>query len=145
MSGPPPSKRPRRGRLSPSGRAAEEADPVPVGEALAVVGGDLGLGDPATLAVIAEHWIDIVGDAVAGHARLRTLRGGVLTIAVDAPPWATELRYLAGEVRAGSARWWRPTRCKKFGSSSILRREQIVRPNPAREGVGVTRSDTGFW
>lgn len=85
--------------MSPSGRAAEEADPVPVGEALAVVGGDLGLGDPATLAVIAAHWTDVVGEAVAGHARLRTLRGGVLTIAVDAPPWATELRYLAGEVR----------------------------------------------
>jgi hypothetical protein len=98
MSGPPPSKPPRRGRLSPTGRAAEEADPVPVSEALAVVGGDLGLGDPSTLAVIAEHWTSIVGDAVAGHARLRTLRAGVLTIAVDAPPWATELRYLAGEV-----------------------------------------------
>ena len=111
MSGPPPSKRPRRGRLSPSGRAAEEADPVPVGEALAVVGGDLGLGDPSTLAVIAEHWTDIVGDAVAGHARLRTLRGGVLTIAVDAPPWATGAELLAGgsgpylRVGGGLTRW----------------------------------------
>jgi hypothetical protein len=82
-----------------AGIAAENPEPVPVTDALAAVGAELGLADPGALAVLSERWRDVVGDAVAPHARLQSLRGGVLTIAVDAAPWATELRYLESTLR----------------------------------------------
>ena len=77
----------------------EPRDAVPVGDALAAVGNELGLGDPATLRIVTQRWTEIVGDAVADHAELRSLRAGVLIIAVDAAPWATQLRYLVGDIR----------------------------------------------
>jgi predicted nucleic acid-binding Zn ribbon protein len=74
-------------------------DPTPVGEALGSVSAELGLPDPVAMGALSERWADIVGDALAPHARLRSLRGGLLTIAVDAAPWATELRYLEAVLR----------------------------------------------
>jgi len=74
--------------------------PVPVGEALAQVGKELGLGDPVVLGTLTDRWDEIVGDAIAPHARIRSLRGTVLTVGVEAGPWATELRYLEREVLA---------------------------------------------
>ena len=55
----------------------EDVAPVPLGEAIAAV-----------------------GEAIAAHARIRSLRRGVLTIAVDAAPWATQLRYVETEIVA---------------------------------------------
>jgi len=72
---------------------------VPVAEALTQLGAELGMGDPLQLAAIQRGWTELVGPAVASHARVRSLRDGVLDIAVDAPPWATELRYQAATVR----------------------------------------------
>ena len=48
---------------------------------------------------LSDHWAEVVGAGVAAHSRPRTLRGGVLTIAVDASPWATELRYQEQVIR----------------------------------------------
>jgi predicted nucleic acid-binding Zn ribbon protein len=39
-----------------------------------------------------------MGDDVAAHARLVSVRDGVLTVAVDDPIWATQLRYLETAV-----------------------------------------------
>ena len=63
------------------------------------VGAELGLDDPVVAVALTDHWADVVGDGVAAHSRPRTLRGGVLTIAVDASPWATELRYQEQVIR----------------------------------------------
>ena len=93
-------ERPRRRRARrPTGVPGEETDPVPVADSLAAVSRELGLPDPKSAGALADHWADIVGPGVAPHARIRSLRGGVLTIAVDAPPWATELRYLEETLR----------------------------------------------
>jgi predicted nucleic acid-binding Zn ribbon protein len=45
-------------------------------------------------------WVMSWGPLIAGHAHPRDLRDGTLTIAVDAPPWATELRYLEADICA---------------------------------------------
>jgi hypothetical protein len=91
--------RPRPGRrFSRSRVPGEEVAPVPVGEAIAAVGEELGMGDPRTVGRLEQAWPDLVGPAIAEHARIRSLRGGVLTIAVDAAPWATQLRYLESEI-----------------------------------------------
>ena len=69
-----------------------------VGEALAVLGDELGLADPAVLAALTSRWAEVVGDVLGAHAQLRSLRDGVLTIVVDGGAWATELRYLEHNV-----------------------------------------------
>ncbi|MEX0665564.1 MAG: DUF721 domain-containing protein [Acidimicrobiia bacterium] len=86
----------RTGRRRTTG---PDDDPTPVGDALGSVSAELGLPDPVAMGALSERWAEIVGATVAPHARLRTLRGGVLTIAVDAAPWATELRYLEDVLR----------------------------------------------
>ncbi len=92
------SRRPRRPRVP-----GQEVPPTPVGEALAEVGAELGLPPPGVLGPLSARWPEIVGAAIAEHAQLRSLRHGVLTIAVDAPAWATELRYLEHELRSRTA------------------------------------------
>jgi predicted nucleic acid-binding Zn ribbon protein len=75
-----------------------DRDPTPLSDALAEVGSELGLPEPGALAALASRWEDVVGPAVAAHARLGALRDGVLTVVVDGAPWATQLRYSEGDV-----------------------------------------------
>ena len=86
-----------RGRRGVPG---EPVDPVPISDALAEVGADLGLAAPGVLAALTERWVDVVGPAVAPNARLRALRGSTLTVAVETGAWATQLRYLEAEMLA---------------------------------------------
>jgi predicted nucleic acid-binding Zn ribbon protein len=71
-----------------------------VSEALAEVSAELGLPAPGVLEPLTARWSEVVGPQVAAHARVQSLRRGVLTIAVDGAPWATELRYLDDELRS---------------------------------------------
>ncbi len=105
MSGSDYDHRPRPGRrFSRPIVPGEEVAPVPLGEAIAAVGEELGFGDPRAVSRLLDAWPDMVGAAIAEHARIRSLRRGVLTIAVDAAPWATQLRYLESDLvaRAGA-------------------------------------------
>jgi hypothetical protein len=72
----------------------EDHDPVSIADALAAVRVELGLPAGDVLSTLDKRWSEIVGIDVAGHARLVAVRDGVITIAVDSPPWATQLRYL---------------------------------------------------
>jgi predicted nucleic acid-binding Zn ribbon protein len=69
-----------------------------VGDAVAALGKELGFADPRILGVLAQSWGDLVGPVLAAHARLRSVRGAVLTVGVDSGPWATEVRYLEAEL-----------------------------------------------
>jgi len=91
----------------------------PVSDALGVIGRDLGLANPSILARLHAAWPDLVGPALAVHAEPRTLRDGVLTVAVDAAGWATQLRYLEAE---------------------LLRRAEEVLGEPVANAVRVTQS-----
>jgi len=90
--------RPRR--RGARGVPGEEEPPTPVGDALAEISAELGLADPTTLRAITSRWSEIVGGAIAQHARVRSLRGTTLTVAVESGAWATELRYLEPDVLA---------------------------------------------
>jgi predicted nucleic acid-binding Zn ribbon protein len=95
------SDRPRargRRRWPRSAVPDEENPPVPVGEALAAVGQELGLPASAALTAVVQGWDELVGPALAAHTTVRSLRGGVLTVAVDGGGWATQLRYLEADV-----------------------------------------------
>lgn len=61
--------------------------------------GRLGIPSPEATGRVWSAWPDIVGPAVAAHAEPTSLREGVLRIRADSPAWATEIGYLADEIR----------------------------------------------
>jgi predicted nucleic acid-binding Zn ribbon protein len=69
-------------------------EPLPLRDALAEVGRDLGVPDPGVVERVMVVWQDVVGAVVAEHTHVRSVRDGVCTVTVDAPVWATQLRYL---------------------------------------------------
>jgi predicted nucleic acid-binding Zn ribbon protein len=73
---------------------------MPLQDALRAVGRDLGVPEPDVLARVVALWDELVGPAIVQHARVRSVRGGVCTVAVAAPAWATQLRYLERELVA---------------------------------------------
>jgi predicted nucleic acid-binding Zn ribbon protein len=73
--------------------SARDRDPASIGDALEAVLRGLGTpGVQASLTVFGA-WDDLVGDEVAAHARPVSLDAGCLLVAVDAPVWATKVRY----------------------------------------------------
>jgi hypothetical protein len=87
-----------RRRLSRPAIPGELGEPVSIGDAAALVGDELGLAEPRSFARLVDGWTDVVGDAVAAHSRPRGVRNGVLDIVVDAPAWATQLRFLEADL-----------------------------------------------
>jgi predicted nucleic acid-binding Zn ribbon protein len=81
-------KNPRRG----------SGEPVSLRDAVAAVGRELGMPPPDELGALASAWPEIVGDAVAAHATVRSVRDGVCTIEVDDPGWATQVRYAERQI-----------------------------------------------
>jgi predicted nucleic acid-binding Zn ribbon protein len=79
-----------------------------LGEALSEVARDLHLDDPDDVAAVMAAWPDAVGEAVAAHVRPRRLQDGELLVEVDAPVWATQLRYLEEDVLRRLGRKVRP-------------------------------------
>ena len=75
-------------------RPRRNREPVPLRDALAAVGRDLGVPEPDVVARVVALWEELVGPAVAAHARVRSVHAGVCTVTVDAAVWATQLRYL---------------------------------------------------
>jgi predicted nucleic acid-binding Zn ribbon protein len=77
-------------------------------ESLREVATELRLDDPDVVSRVLDGWPAAVGPVVAAHARPRTLRDGVLTVDVESPEWATQLRYLEEEVLRRLGRKVRP-------------------------------------
>jgi predicted nucleic acid-binding Zn ribbon protein len=74
-------------------------DPVPLRDALAAVGKELGLPATNDLDVLIAVWSELIGNDVAQHARVRSVRDGECTIEVDGPVWATRVRYLMSDLQ----------------------------------------------
>jgi predicted nucleic acid-binding Zn ribbon protein len=64
-----------------------------------MVGRRLGLDHPREVGALWGKWRDIVGDDVAAHAEPTSLRSGLLRVRTDSPAWATEISYLADEIK----------------------------------------------
>jgi len=92
------NRRDSRRRLSRPTIPGELGEPVSIGDAAALVGDELGLAEPRSFTRLVDSWNDVVGDAIAQHSRPRGVRNGVLEVAVDAPAWATPLRYLEADL-----------------------------------------------
>jgi predicted nucleic acid-binding Zn ribbon protein len=89
-------------------RSGSSGEPVPLGDAVAAVGKELGLPEPNDLAMLATAWSDIVGATIAAHASVRSVRDGVCTVEVDAAGWATQIRYAEQQVVERAAVWCGP-------------------------------------
>jgi len=59
-----------------------------------------GIEDGTRTGMVWNRWSSIVGPDVAKHAEPSSLRGGVLRVRTDSPAWATELTYLAEEIKS---------------------------------------------
>ena len=125
-----PSRRSRdpRRRLSRPAVPGELGEPVSIGDAAALVGDELGLAEPRSFALLVDAWNDVVGDTVAQHSRARGVRKGVLEIVVDAPAWATQLRYLESDLVERASQLVGP------GVVSAIR--VSVQPGPSESGSG---------
>ena len=100
-------------------------EPVPLRDAVAAVGRQLGLPALDVVATINAQWIDIVGAAIAAHAEVRSVRDGECVIAVDGPAWATQIRYASSDLVARVNE-----RCGKGSVASI----RVVVSGPRKTG-----------
>lgn len=75
-------------------------EPARIKDVLKDLGGHMGIKAPAETAALWSKWRDIVGESVAQHAAPSSLRDGVLRVRVDSSTWATEIGYLASEIRS---------------------------------------------
>ena len=93
----------------------EDRGPRKVGESIE----QLRPGSTA-LSTLVQRWPEVVGESFAAHVRPTKLAGGTLVIAVDDPAWATQLRYLEGDLVA---------RCNEaLGAVAVTATRTVVRP-----------------
>jgi predicted nucleic acid-binding Zn ribbon protein len=78
----------------------EEQEATPLASSLAGELRRLGGPDPVITTAVFAHWEQLVGPALAAHARPLSLRDGVLVVAVDQPAWATQIRFLGADIVA---------------------------------------------
>jgi predicted nucleic acid-binding Zn ribbon protein len=74
-------------------------EPIPLGDALATLGRQLGLPTANGFDIATTCWSEVAGPELAAHSRVRSVHDGACTIEVDEPGWATRARYLTGELR----------------------------------------------
>lgn len=66
---------------------------------LGPVGKKLRLDDPVAAGTVWRRWADIVGEEIARNAEPTSLKEGILRVRTSTPTWATELSYLAVDLR----------------------------------------------
>ena len=79
---------------------AGKPEPRNLGESLDGLARRLGAPAASSMSAVFTKWADAVGPSIAAHARPVGLHDGVLTVAVDDPAWASQLRFLANELVA---------------------------------------------
>ena len=73
-------------------------EPRKLGEGLDQVARRLGAPRASSMGAVFSRWDEAVGPAIAAHARPVGLTDGVLTIAVDDPSWAVQLKFLVNDL-----------------------------------------------
>jgi predicted nucleic acid-binding Zn ribbon protein len=75
-----------------------KAPPAPLADLMAALSAKRGWDRRLDGAQIHVRWREIAGDELAAHAEPVRLHGGVLVLRVDSPLWATQVRYLSGDL-----------------------------------------------
>ncbi len=79
-------------------RASGGREPRSIGDSLKAV--TAGFGSRGRAIDLNERWTEAVGEAIAAHAHPERIEAGRLTVVVDDPAWATELRYHSSRILA---------------------------------------------
>jgi predicted nucleic acid-binding Zn ribbon protein len=112
-----------------------ELDPRRLVDSLDVVARRIGAPPTEVLTTVFAHWVELVGDDIAAHATPKLLRGGVLTVVVDHPAWATQLRFLSATLleqirrRTGAPEEICSIRIQVGDSSDAKRRRDPTEPD----------------
>mgnify|MGYP005808366351 CR=1 FL=1 len=72
--------------------------PESLGDLLDGVIRDRRWGEKLRGATVFDRWEEVVGPDLAQHCQPVRIAGGVLTVAASSPQWATQLRYLTGQL-----------------------------------------------
>ena len=75
-----------------------ERDPARLGPSLDRVAKKLGAPTANALSGLFHRWEELVGPGIAAHAKPVSLRAGQLVVEVDSSAWATQLRFMTGEL-----------------------------------------------
>jgi predicted nucleic acid-binding Zn ribbon protein len=78
--------------------SAGEDAPKPVRQSLDRLLDHLTGAPAAATRTVFERWDELVGETVAAHTRPLRLRDGVLTVGVDDPAWASQLKFLESDL-----------------------------------------------
>lgn len=100
---------PRTGRPTPRDDANRDGEVAGAGRAPSA----------AVWGTVFSRWEELVGASLARHTRPLRLEAGVLVVAVDLPPWATQVRALAPGILA---------RVAEQSGEALDRLEVVVRP-----------------
>lgn len=76
----------------------EGKPPKPLSEVLARLLRGMKVSDESKAVGLFSHWPDIVGANVAEHVTPKRLEKRVLTVEVDDPAWATQLKFLEAQL-----------------------------------------------
>lgn len=78
-------------------------DPVRLDQALDVILAGMGAPPASAVRGLEDRWAELVGAEAAAHCRPVRVAHGRLVVEVDAPAWASQLRWRAAELiaRAG--------------------------------------------
>ena len=79
-------------------RRPRDGDLRSLGHALEDVSRHLKMAPPPAVSSVFGGWRELVGESMAAHVTPRSLRDGLLTLVVDDPVWATQLRFLEGDL-----------------------------------------------
>ncbi len=85
--------------MVPSAYVMSDAKPEPVGGVLRSLIQRLPIRERLREYAIWPHWSEVVGPAIAQHARPVRIRRGRLCVAVDSAVWMQELQFLKESLR----------------------------------------------
>ncbi|MCF8603743.1 DUF721 family protein [Gordonia sp. HY442] len=87
-----------RSRRSWSGAGPDPRDPQPLGKLTGRLAKDHGWEPKISEGALFALWPSIVGEDIAAHAEPEKLNEGVLYIRAESTAWATQLRYMQGQI-----------------------------------------------
>lgn len=108
-----------------------DADPARVSDSLDRLVRNMGGPSADVTTSLVRRWADLVGANVGANSRPVRLRGGVLTVAVADPAWATQLRFLEATLVSRLQ--------AELGAEALSSIEVRVRPDSLRKPSGNAR------
>ncbi|WP_051108876.1 DUF721 domain-containing protein [Actinomadura flavalba] len=128
-----PGQGKRKGRRvpGPARGGSRGGDPKLFGSAIRELMADRGWEQRAAVGGVFGNWPGIVGPELAEHTRPDRFEDGELTVLVDSPTWAAQVRALAGQL---------VRRLNEELGQGTVRRVKVVGPSTGPRRTGAWRA-----